>query len=49
MLNFLFMMLLEAAAYIIGVYSVMDELRKNDGDLYAEWMDRREARKEERK
>ena len=32
--------------FLAGMWAVMNEMRRSDADLYYEWMDRREARKE---
>ena len=45
MINFLLLMLLEAVAFVIGVWSVVDMLRRDEPDLYCEWMRRRDERR----
>lgn len=36
-------------SFVFGVLSLANVLRKDEPDLYCEWMDRREARREARK
>lgn len=41
-------LIFDACFYVLGALAVIHEMRRSDGDLFAEWMDRREARKEAR-
>lgn len=40
------LMLFGFVHYALGVYAVIKEMRNGDSDLFIEWMDRREARRE---
>ena len=41
-------LIFDACFYVLGIASVMNLMRRDDYDLYAEWMDRREARREQK-